>query len=105
MGAWFLFSCNCGYATRVSGMPDRGFIAESVTMECLDCKEIHNIVTNYFNEEDDDGNTGKCPECKEDNLVPWGQIDRYDESDKDCYGCPKCGDQMVRNEDYQVLYD
>ena len=44
------------------------------------------------------------PNAKE-NLVPWGQIDRYDESDKDRYDCPKCGDQMVRNEDYQVLYD
>ena len=48
MGAWFLFFVN--YAARVSGMPDMGFIAESVTMECLDCKEVHNIVTNYFNE-------------------------------------------------------
>ena len=33
MGVWFLFSCNCGYAARVSGMPDMGFIAESATME------------------------------------------------------------------------
>ena len=33
MGVWFLFSCNCGYAARVSGRSDSGFIAESATME------------------------------------------------------------------------
>ena len=82
MGVWFLFSCNCGYAARVSGMPDMGFIAESVTMECLDCKETHDVVTYYFDEENDDGNTGKYPECEGDNLVPWGQIDSHKEANE-----------------------
>ncbi len=46
MGRTFLFECNrCGYRAKVSGGADRGFHFAVQTIQCADCKELYDAVT------------------------------------------------------------
>ena len=105
MGIRFGFFCDCGYRTFVSGMPDRGFIAEFLTVECTDCKVITDIITRYTDKRADEGKVGKCRKCGGQNLVPWGEIKGYEEYDEDRYNCPKCDGLMIRDENNVMMFD
>ena len=97
MGAYFTFKCDCGYSAHVSGMPDSGFFAMTITVTCDDCKEIGDITIETKDEKRKD-NIGKCRECGGTNLRGWGQKDRYDEGEGENYDCPKCEGQMSIDE-------
>ena len=46
MGRTYLFECpKCGYRAKVSGGADRGSHFAVQTIVCLDCKELHDAVT------------------------------------------------------------
>ena len=46
MGRTYLFQCpHCGYAAKVSGGADKGFRFTNQTVLCLDCKQLHDVVT------------------------------------------------------------
>jgi hypothetical protein len=44
MGRTYLFECShCGYQAKVSGGVDDGFRRITQTIECLDCKDLHDV--------------------------------------------------------------
>lgn len=46
MGRTYLFECSkCGYRATVSGGADRGFHVAIQTVLCLECKQLHDAVT------------------------------------------------------------
>ena len=102
MGAKFTFKCDCGYSAEVSGRPDSGFFATTITASCDDCKEIGDITVETEKEEWKD-DIGKCSNCESTSVRGWGQKDRYDEGEEDNYDCPKCGGQMTVDEGAGVI--
>lgn len=46
MGRTYLFECaKCGYRAKVAGGVARGFHLAVQTIACLDCRELHDVVT------------------------------------------------------------
>jgi hypothetical protein len=46
MGRTYLFECaRCGYRAHVAGGTDRGFHLAVQTIQCLECRELHDAVT------------------------------------------------------------
>ncbi len=46
MGRTYLFECaKCGYRAKVAGGADRGLHIAVQTIECLDCRDLYDVVT------------------------------------------------------------
>lgn len=70
MGACFQFSCpKCGYLAEVSGGHDSGMEDFTVTIVCLDCRELHDVT---IGKRDNPAPIPpRCPRAKRHALQPW----------------------------------
>ncbi len=61
MGRTYLFECGkCGYRAQVAGGADRGWHVAVQTVHCLECRELHDAVTEL-----------KVPHLSATNLARW----------------------------------
>jgi len=61
MGRTYLFECaKCGYRAKVAGGADRGFHLAVQTIQCLECRELHDAVTEL-----------KVPDLSASSLERW----------------------------------
>lgn len=61
MGRTYLFECaKCGYRAQVAGGAERGLLVAVQTVYCLDCRELHDAVTEL-----------KVPHLAAANLARW----------------------------------
>jgi len=88
MGKKVTYQCDkCAYSAHISGGRDVGMIVKTDTYVCYICKEIVDVVTEYWTDvTPDESNIGKCPKCNSSgNLKEWDS--------KKC-PCPKCNGTM-----------
>lgn len=98
MGCRVTFQCiKCGYAEMVSGGPDRGFDAHTLTVQCLKCKSLMDILTGRDLDPPGEKPTKKprCSKCRSTRVKPWVRGDR----------CPRCEGQMSRTDGPSILWD
>jgi ribosomal protein S27AE len=100
MGNLREYSCpDCGYTAKVSGGKDRGFIAFTETVECLDCHNLADVEIGKVVDETPENEEviqpvhSRCPSCGSFNLKPW-----------DGKTCPQCGGTMIKG-DVTILWD
>jgi hypothetical protein len=61
MGRTYLFECaKCGYRAQVAGGAERGLLVAVQTIQCLECRELHDAVTEI-----------KVPHLSAANLARW----------------------------------
>jgi len=103
MGTKYLFRCSeCGYQAIVSDGEDRGFFSVVRTMECLDCRELVDVLIGAYGEKGKKtGNSDLdklyeiCPKCKCSRVSIW------DKSKP----CPKCREKMRQDPDFGCDWD
>ena len=94
MGVFKRYNCNkCGYSVNISGGPDAGALIKTNTMLCEHCKEVVDVVTEYWTHiKPFNSDLGKCPECDSDEyLKEWSNKKRP---------CPRCNG--VLEEDHEA---
>lgn len=96
MGFTYEFLCaQCGYSANVSGGADAGMIVSVETMTCSDCKELGDVITAWWREDQaQPAEIGKCPNCESKSVASW---------DPDVRPCPKCGSKMEVNPEGSVI--
>lgn len=98
MGQHYKFVCtSCDYKAIVSGEPDRGLVTMTDTFECLDCKEIFDLIIKTYSETNEWTKTAEeisCEKCKGSNLTTWHKGE-----------CPKCKSRMTIDESVTFLWD
>lgn len=91
MGQLRQFKCgSCGYEAEVSGGPDCGMIAQTVTVACEECKSLQDAVVILM-----DGRSGehkrkplRCGRSAKHRVRLWTEAGE----------CPKCGTPMETGE-------
>jgi hypothetical protein len=84
MGCQYSFACpRCAYLADVSGGPDRGFMARTVTVACLGCRELRDVEVATLNVTD-------APPCASSghSTTLWAHPGP----------CPRCGETLNRGE-------
>ncbi len=90
MGTLQEFNCGkCGYAEVVSGGRDRGFLSETVTVACLECAQLHDVIIEedkleVFEVSGIEIAGLKCPDNPRHTLTEWTFPGP----------CPACGAEM-----------
>jgi len=70
MGVWSRFNCpQCGYQAMVSGGHDSGREEFTVTIVCLDCRELHDVTIGR--RDTPDSIPPRCPRAKRHTVRPW----------------------------------
>lgn len=106
MGSSYLFECpECGYSAEVSGGRDRGFVAVTETRTCDRCREVVDVLVGETSSLAEEGRAafpegeglerykGRCPICDKVLNNAWDGK------------CPRCGGEMIRNEDVIIMWD
>ncbi len=102
MGGIYVFECEkCKYEARVAGGRDSGFLINTQTKICPDCRQLVDVVTGiipgvYMTEKKKLELTeakGSCPECGKRKFLLWK-----------ARACPKCGGKMKKACADPVLY-
>lgn len=88
----------CTYSVLTSGGPDMGFLLETDTFVCQDCKQLTDVtISNQNSSPDPLKSIDRCGICSGINLIKW---DHYTKP------CPKCGGKMrVNTEGETYLWD
>ena len=102
MGTWYEFVCeSCDYAAEVSGGADTGMLVSVLTMTCLDCEQLVDVITRVHDPHVSADSVGRCPECKGRNLEPWvpAGVSGREQPARPAGGpqpgrCPRCGSTM-----------
>jgi len=100
MGKRVTYKCDkCGYSAHISGGPDIGMIVKTNTYVCHKCKEIVDVIIEYWTDVKLDKSViGKCPKCNSnENLNEW--------DNKKC-PCPRCnGIMKISSETEITMWD
>lgn len=100
MGKKVTYQCNkCDYSAHISGGRDVGMIVKTNTYVCDKCKEIVDVITEFWTDvATDESAIGKCPKCNFSKyLKEW--------DNKKC-PCPKCdGIMKVSSETEITMWD
>lgn len=100
------YECDsCGYSAEVSGGPDRGRSAQTLTMVCTRCKHLHDVLTGVWEplaQPTADGqahrlvpHTATCELCASgDALVAWTAPGRKPAPSGLLAACPRCPGSM-----------
>lgn len=97
MGTLRTYKCNkCSYSNEISGGSDVGFIIKTNAMLCDLCKEVVDVVTRYWtNEQPDESDIGKCPKCNlRTHIREWDNKKRP---------CPKCDGKLDVDENGSIV--
>lgn len=100
MGTFKTFQCNkCGYSAHISGGHDAGMLIKTNTMLCEHCKEVVDVVTEYWTKiKPLNSDIGICPACDSgEYLKEWDNKKRP---------CPRCDGAMEEDlEDWMTMWD
>ena len=100
MGTFKTYQCNkCSYSAHISGGLDAGTMIKTNTMLCEYCKEVVDVVTEYWTHvKPFDSDIGKCPECDlSEYLKEWSNKKRR---------CPRCDGRLEEDlEAWITLWD
>lgn len=88
MGATFYYTCpRCRYEASVSGGPDVGFLCDTVTVRCLDCSALYDVVVLMDRGQPAERRVEpRCPESTHHTAEFW----------TDPGPCPRCGATLDR---------
>ena len=81
MGVINRVGCECGYSVLVSAGRDAGTRSVTETVECLDCRELVDVMVAVVGD-DDPTPPRRCPRCRGERLRAWIPGG----------GCPRCGE-------------
>lgn len=92
MGRSFLHRCGaCGYEAEVSGGPDRGNLATTITVSCGKCQALYDVVETWgsgWREGPLRRVAPRCPKHESHTVRPWTSGDP----------CPRCGRRIAQGE-------
>lgn len=86
MGTTLSFTCpQCRYEASVSGGPDAGFFCNTLTVRCMDCRALYDVVTFEDRGQPTERRVEpRCPKSQTHTVEPWTHPGP----------CPRCGVTM-----------